>query len=80
MRIDGYEQRSLGSGAQALSLAIVEAAHPGIAGTRFGVGIHQSIATASVLATLCAFNRLGIADDARPGGDSAQVGAVIAAD
>ena len=59
LRIDAYEQHSLGSGAQAMSMAIVEAAHPRATGTRFGVGIHQSIATASVLATLSAFNRLG---------------------
>ena len=80
MRIDAYEQRSLGSGAGALSLAIVEAAHPCATGTRFGVGLHQSIATASVLATLSAFNRLGIADARRPGAESAQLSAAIAPD
>ena len=58
MRVDGYEQRSLGSGADARSMAIVEVAHPAVAGSRFGVGVHESIATASVLAMLCAFNRL----------------------
>ncbi len=80
MRIDAYEQRSLGTGAQALSMAIVEAAHPRATGTRFGVGIHQSIATASVLATLSAFNRLGIAGDAWPGGESARAAALMTGD
>jgi 2-isopropylmalate synthase len=42
-------------------VAIVEVAHHEVMGSRFGVGIHTSIATASVLATLCAFNRLGLA-------------------
>ncbi|WP_038214960.1 2-isopropylmalate synthase [Xenophilus azovorans] len=60
LRVDSYEQRSLGSGADARSIAIVEVAHPSIAGSRFGVGVHDSIATASVLATLGAFNRLGV--------------------
>ena len=61
LRVDSYEQRSLGAGAQARAMSIVEVAHPDVAGSRFGVGIHESIATASVLATLGAFNRLGVA-------------------
>ncbi len=63
LRVDSYEQRSLGGGAQARSMSIVEVAHPEVAGSRFGVGLHESIATASVLAVLGAFNRLGIALD-----------------
>ena len=59
LRVDSYEQRSLGGGAQARSMSIVEVAHPEVAGSRFGVGLHESIATASVLAVLGAFNRLG---------------------
>ena len=58
IRIDSYEQRSLGSGADAQSVAIVELASPDVAGSRFGVGIHANITTASMLALLCAFNRL----------------------
>ncbi|MEG3061709.1 MAG: 2-isopropylmalate synthase [Comamonas sp.] len=61
LRVDSYEQRSLEGGAQARAMSIVEVAHPDVAGSRFGVGIHESIATASVLATLGAFNRLGVA-------------------
>ncbi|AOY90790.1 2-isopropylmalate synthase [Cupriavidus sp. USMAA2-4] len=58
VRIDHYEQHALGSGADARAIAIVEMASPDVAGSRFGVGIHESTTTASVLATLCAFNRL----------------------
>jgi 2-isopropylmalate synthase len=60
LRIDAYEERSLGSGADASALALVEAARTGIAGTRFGVGIHPNIVTASVLAVLSAAARLGV--------------------
>ena len=60
LRIDSYEERSLGKGADASALALVEAARPGVAGTRFGVGIHPNIVTASVLAVLSAAARLGV--------------------
>ncbi|OWG17035.1 2-isopropylmalate synthase [Delftia sp. K82] len=58
LRIDHYEERSLGQGAGAMALAIVEAALPGVAGTRFGAGRHANIVTASVLAVLHAAGRL----------------------
>ncbi|WP_420177489.1 2-isopropylmalate synthase [Kerstersia gyiorum] len=58
LRVDAYEQRSLGSGAQAQSVAIIEMAHPAVTGSRFGVGIHENIATACVLAVISAYNRL----------------------
>lgn len=57
IRIDSYEERSLGAGAEAEALAIVEAAWPGVPGTRFGVGRHPNIVTASVLAVLSAVAR-----------------------
>lgn len=57
LRIDSYEERSLGAGADATALAIVEAAWPGVPGSRFGVGRHSNIATASVLAVLSAAAR-----------------------
>jgi 2-isopropylmalate synthase len=60
LRIDSYEERSLGKGADAAALAIVEAARARVAGTRFGVGIHPNIVTASVLAVLSAAARLGV--------------------
>jgi 2-isopropylmalate synthase len=57
LRIDSYEERSLGAGADAVALAIVEAAWPGVPGSRFGVGRHPNIATASILAVLSAAAR-----------------------
>jgi len=60
LRVDSYEERSLGGGADASALAIIEAARPGAAGTRFGVGIHSNIITASVLAVLSSAARLGV--------------------
>ena len=60
LRIDSYEERSLSRGADASALALVEAARSGTAGTRFGVGVHANIITASVLAVLSAAARLGV--------------------
>ncbi|WP_343588116.1 2-isopropylmalate synthase [Herbaspirillum sp.] len=57
LRIDSYEERSLGAGSDAAALAIVEAAMPGVPGSRFGVGRHANIVTASVLAVLSAAAR-----------------------
>ncbi|KFX22029.1 2-isopropylmalate synthase [Pectobacterium betavasculorum] len=63
LRIDSYEERSLGAGADAAALAIVEAAWPGVSGSRFGVGRHPNIATASVLAVLSAAARFSTVKD-----------------
>jgi 2-isopropylmalate synthase len=60
IRIDNYEERALRAGADALALAIVEAARDGVAGIRYGAGRHANIATASVLAVLSAARRLGV--------------------
>jgi 2-isopropylmalate synthase len=57
LRIDSYEERSLSTGADALAMAIVETVWPGKPGSRFGVGKHPSIITASVLAVLSAATR-----------------------
>lgn len=57
LRIDSYEERSLGAGSDAVALAIVEAAMPDVPGSRFGVGRHANIATASVLAVISAAAR-----------------------
>ena len=54
IRIDGYEERSLGGGADAQALALVEVAWPGEPGTRFGAGCHANIVSASIQAVLCA--------------------------
>ncbi len=68
LRIDHYEERSLGQGAGATALAIVEAALPGVAGTRFGAGRHANIVTASILAVLHAAGRLAAVRAAQPRG------------
>ncbi|HET7863657.1 MAG TPA: 2-isopropylmalate synthase [Burkholderiaceae bacterium] len=60
LRVDSYEERSLGTGAQAQVLAVVELATPGVAGTRFGAGRHEHIVTASILAVVSAVARLGV--------------------
>lgn len=60
LRIDSHEERPLGRGADDSALGIVEAARPGIPGTRLGVGIHSNVITASVLAVLSAAARLGV--------------------
>lgn len=57
LRVDSFYQHSLGAGAQARAIAVVEAAVPGRAGTVFGVGTHENTTTASLLALLCAHNR-----------------------
>jgi 2-isopropylmalate synthase len=59
LRIAGYEERSLGSGASARALAIIEASDERTGQTTFGAGVHENIVTASVLAVLSAWQRLG---------------------
>ncbi len=61
LRIDDYEEHSLGHGSNAWAMAVVEAAWPGIPGSRFGAGRHPSIVTASLLAVLSAASRFHVA-------------------
>jgi len=56
VRLQSYEERSMGVGADSRAAAMVELAVDG-AGPRFGVGVHENIVTASVLAVLSAVNR-----------------------
>ena len=58
IRLDGYEERSTGHGADAQALAIVEAALEGVPGATFGIGLSHNILTASVLAVIAVANRL----------------------
>ena len=68
LRIDGYEERSIGHGADAEAMAIVEGALPGVEGRRFGVGRHRNIVTASILAIVGLMGRLAPASAfAEPG-------------
>lgn len=59
IRLDSYEERSLGRGADATALAIVEAACDGRPGRSFGAGSAPNMVTASVLAILSVARRLG---------------------
>jgi 2-isopropylmalate synthase len=57
VRLQSYEERSVGVGADSRAAAFVELAVEGGAGPRYGVGLHTNIVTASVLAVLSAVNR-----------------------
>ncbi|WP_417532883.1 2-isopropylmalate synthase [Marinobacterium stanieri] len=63
IRIDSYVERSLDAGSDALALTIVEVAMHGAPGSRFGVGQHSNIVTASVLAILSAAARVVVLDE-----------------
>ena len=58
LQVVAYEERSVGAGAAAKALAIVEATCNGT--TRFGVGLNANIVTASLLAVVSAAGRLNI--------------------
>jgi len=57
VRLQSYEERSVGVGADSRAAAFVELAVEGGAGPRFGVGLHTNIVTASILAVISAMNR-----------------------
>ncbi|THG85898.1 2-isopropylmalate synthase [Pseudomonas sp. A-1] len=57
IRVDGYEEHSLGGAAGAQALALVEVAWPDVAGSRFGAGSHANIVIASIQALLVAVSR-----------------------
>ena len=58
LRVDHYEERATGSGANAQALAIIEAAMEGTAGSTFGAGMSHNIVTASIQAVVSVANRL----------------------
>jgi 2-isopropylmalate synthase len=63
-----YEEHSVGAGSGAKAMAFVEITTPART-TLFGVGYHENIVTASLLAVLSAVNRAlkrGLLDDAMP--------------
>jgi 2-isopropylmalate synthase len=63
-----YEEHSMGTGSGARAVAFVEITTPARA-TLFGVGLHENIVTASLLAVLSAVNRAmqrGLLDDSMP--------------
>lgn len=58
IRIRHYEERSLTYGSWASAIAIVEITSDPVEGSLHGVGIHENIVTASLMAVLSAVNRL----------------------
>jgi 2-isopropylmalate synthase len=63
-----YEEHSIGSGSNARAIAFVEITTPARA-TLFGVGMHENITTASLLAVISAINRAlkkGLLDHTMP--------------
>lgn len=69
IRVQSFEERSMGEGADAAAMCIVEVATEGVAGSRFGAGMHRNTVTASVRAIISAANRAGahvaaVAEDA----------------
>jgi 2-isopropylmalate synthase len=60
LKISSYEERSVGSGADAQALAMIEASCEGKPGARFGAGLHANIVTASLLSLISGARRLGI--------------------
>jgi 2-isopropylmalate synthase len=64
IRVQSYEERSLGVGADSRAVAFVEVALEGVRTPRFGVGLHANLTTASLLAVLSAINRALQAVDA----------------
>ncbi|MDD2988576.1 MAG: 2-isopropylmalate synthase [Zoogloea sp.] len=72
IRVQSFEERSMGEGADAVAMCIVEVAMDGVAGSRFGAGMHRNTVTASVQAIISAANRAGmhvapVAEDATEG-------------
>jgi 2-isopropylmalate synthase len=57
VRVHHYEERSLSHGSDALAIASVELTGEFMTHTVYGVGIHESIVTASLLAVLSGVNR-----------------------
>ena len=58
IRVQSFEERSMGEGADAAAMCIVEVAMEGVAGSRFGAGMHRNTVTASVQAIVSAANRM----------------------
>jgi len=64
-QVIGYEEHSMGQGADATAVAFVEMELPGVPGSVFGIGMHDNIITASLRALISGVNRLyRKADDA----------------
>jgi 2-isopropylmalate synthase len=58
VRIQSYEERAVSEGAAAQASAFIEMSIAGSTVSRFGVGVHENIVTAALLAACSALNRL----------------------
>jgi len=58
LTLHSYEERGMGRGADAKAAAFVEVSLEGVQGMTFGVGLHDSIVTATILAVISGVNRL----------------------
>ena len=58
MDIVGFEERSVGQGAKSKAMAIIEVSVPNMPGSKFGVGFHDNITTASLMALVSAWRRV----------------------
>ena len=58
VRVQSFEERSMGEGADAAAVCMVEVAMDGVAGSCFGAGMHRNTVTASVRAIVSAVNRI----------------------
>ena len=58
LTLHSYEERGMGRGADAKAAAFVEVSMEGVQGMTFGVGLHESIVTATILAVISGVNRL----------------------
>lgn len=74
IRVQSFEERSMGEGADAAAMAMIEVAMEGVPGSTFGAGMDRSTVTASVRAIISAANRIR----ARQGGAAIAVEAVFA--
>jgi 2-isopropylmalate synthase len=65
LEVVNYEERSLGQGANAKAIAIIELVDKARNVSTFGVGIHDNITTASVQAIVACVNRLAMIQQAK---------------
>ena len=71
LKVSSYEERSVGSGADAQALAMIEASCEGKPGARFGAGLHANIVTASLMSLISGARRLGLVPQVKPASASA---------
>lgn len=58
IRVQSFEERSMGEGADAAAMGMIEVAMEGVAGSTFGAGMDRNTVTASIRAIVSAANRI----------------------